>query len=183
MSQSNSINVSHPRYDHQDDDDEKYEKTISKRGTIAEMVHDLGEAICSVGERFLWAPQYRKLYPEVFTKAFEFDDESMLVTLISGDIKTTYRLDLVEASSSPVVVNTTLTPVNSSIAGLLVLLISEIAYILTEFLWYDDGGEYEDILGYGFGFNEEDLVVTIEGSDGIAVYEPKLVRVNEGENE
>lgn len=169
MSQSNSI-----------DDDDESEKITR---TIGEMVDVLDEAMCSVGERFLWAPQYRKTRPEVFTKAFEFDDESMNVTLISGDVRATYRLELAEISSSPVVVNTTFTPVNSSITGLLALLISEIAYILTEYLWYDDGGEYDDILGYGYGFDEEDLIVTIEGSDGVAVYEPRLVRIEEDEKE
>lgn len=158
----------------EDDDDEP-----NPSMTIVESIVVLNESVQSVFDRMFLGKDTAEYNKKHMGDGFEFHKD-MRITVTGNDGTETFRLELVEAVGDKVR-NPSLVgkrPLKfPTLAGKIDMLNWTIADRLSEFLWYDEGGEYEEDFNRCFLFDEDSLRVQISCTDGTVHYEPKLAKV------
>ena len=185
--ESVNILIDHPRDDDDVDDAPapKIAKIAAAEPTLSESAALLGQCVQDAVSPTMWDSKDGGDFAEVLGAGFEFYSDIMKVKITGADLTATYKLVLVkvfvaDASRTPFTKPTSSKP---TLAELVSLLFMSIEDILRDVLWYENGGEYEEVLGKGFEFCDDTLNVKITAADGTATYEVKLVKVEEDEKE
>lgn len=154
------------------DDDEPL--TVAKKAAL------LQEAIADGLTDAFWNDRGDGDFADDYGDKFEFDAGKLTVKIIGSDETAMFALKFVKASGDPVHGNEVKPASNDAkLSELNSMLYAEVEQHLFEGIWYQNGEEYEEVIGGGFEMVEDSLRVTITGTDGKETYDVKLVKIEE----